>query len=422
MKYSELDLSKLLKILMYQKYSSEYENVNANLVYYELINRYYQKTGILLELNEDNKKLLYCWLRDEVGYKFLNELIKETIDKLTGNYKNKHAYFVLDNFSALSNIITLQISDSLLDMNKNMAPVSSTSKKETEDMVVEFLKEIDPSLEWLHIYKEAKDKKRIIYLDELSEEEIEEFSKKIQLNDLKKIANGCTYINGEQYIWVTRKNTTEDFISIVHEFIHYVVDYKNDVKELPHILLEFPAIFYELYSHKFLLQKGFSVEEINLLKVMRMNNSLYGASGISDVFEIINLYLLNGCVDKEMLIEKSKCSLQNTKHIVSNGTMDVLVKNNDGLLDPNTFALNEYENCVKKMISLIKDIYQCYPYIVGTYFSNRALEKKDDYTLLKMKYITENCSGLNVCDALEMINVNVDKLGIIPVSIGNELK
>ena len=101
MKYSDLSLTKLLEIIMYQKYSQDHTNINVNPIYKELINRYYQEEKVSLELNETNRKNLYRWLKDKVGYDLLNKLIKESIDKLTGNYKNKHAYFVLDNLSAI---------------------------------------------------------------------------------------------------------------------------------------------------------------------------------------------------------------------------------------------------------------------------------------------------------------------------------
>ena len=39
-----------------------------------------------------------------------------------------------------------------------------------------------------------------------------------------------------------------------------------------------------------------------------------------------------------------------------------------------------------------------------------------------MKYITENFAGLNVGDVLELMGVNIEKLGLTAFKLENELK
>ena len=405
MDYSKLDLKELLEFLMYHKCSDKFKNKDINPVYQEILNRFNKEENKTLVLSERAEKKLYIWLKNKVGYDFLNDLIQQAVNYITGNYSNKHSYFVLDNLPVIKNIIDLQINDSLLDMNKEMSSVSLIDKYKTEELFVGFLKKIDTSLEWLNIYYDARNNGNIVYLNDLTEEDEKKALHKFGLDKFEG-PNGCVHINGEQYIWLTRENTTEDFSSLVHEFMHYIVDLKNNPREIPHILVEFPSIFYELYSHKFLLEQGFAETELNLLKARRMNDSLYGASNVVDIFNIIKLYLINGRITERMLIERNPSSKK--------------LKNEN--LISHEFKLKEWEIVVEKLINMLDYVYFWYPYIICTYFSNRALENTDDYLLIKMKYITENFSSLNVYDALSLLNVPLDNLGIIPISYGNELK
>lgn len=419
--YSKYELKDLLEFIIYYNYDNKYSNFNITAIYEELINRYKQETGVTLKLNDKNKKFIYEWLRRKVGYDLLNIMLEQSVDYLTGNYQNKHSYFVLDNLQSISDVIKLQIKDSLLDINKQMVSASLVDKNKTEELFVSFLKHIDPSLEWLNLYYDAKSNGNIIYLDELTDKEKQETLKKFEMDEFKDI-NGCVHINGNQYIWLTRVNTTEDFISLLHEFIHYIVDLKNNSRDIPHVLVEFPSIFYELYSHKFLLEQGFSEEELNLLKAKRMNNSLYGASSITEIFEVIKMFLKNGEITERMLVDKHNKSINNAKTILLDNTVNKVFKKNNENLTHYQIETKVWENITEKIIKKLKYAYVWYPYIVGTYFSNRALENLDAYSLIKMKYITENFSLLNVYDALTILNIDLDKLGIIPISYGKGLK
>lgn len=419
--YSKYELKDLLEFIVYSKYDKKYSNFNITPVYQELINRYNQETGVNLMLNDKNKKFLYEWLRRKVGYVLLNSMLEHSIEYLTGNYQNKHSYFVLDNLSSISDVIRLQIKDSLIDMNKKMASVSVINKEKTEELFVSFLKYIDPSLEWLNMYYEAKLNGNIIYLDELTDEEKDKTLKKFEMDKFEDL-NGCVHINGNHYIWLTRVNTTEDFCSLLHEFIHYVVNQKNNFRNIPHILVEFPSIFYELYSHKFLLEQGFSEEELNLLKARRMSNSLYGATGIAEIFDVIKLFLKNDKVTERKLCDKYIKSVNNAKSVLLDEMADKVFKKNDEILTHYQVETKVWENIVEKIIKKLDYTYIWYPYIIGTYFTNKAIEKSDEFSMIKMKYITENISSLNVYDSLSLLNIDLDKLGIIPISYGNELK
>lgn len=419
--YSKYELKDLLEFIVYYNYDNKYSNFNIAAVYEELINRYKQETGVTLELNDKNKKFIYEWLRRKVGYDLLNIMLEQSVDYLTGNYQNKHSYFVLDNLQSISDVIKLQIKDSLLDINKQMASASLVDKNKTEELFVSFLKHIDPSLEWLNLYYDAKSNGNIIYLDELTNKEKQDTLEKFEMDEFEDI-NGYLHINGNQYIWLTRVNTTEDFTSLLHEFIHYIVDLKNNSRDIPHVLVEFPSIFYELYSHEFLLEQGFSEEELNLLKAKRMNNSLYGASSITEIFDVIKMFLKNGRITERMLVDKDNKSINNAKTILLDNTVNKVFKKNDENLTHYQIVTKVWENIIEKIIKKLNYAYIWYPYIIGTYFSNRALENLDAYSLIKMKYITENFSLLNVYDALTILNIDLDKLGIIPISYGKGLK
>lgn len=420
MDYTNKSLTELLRAIIYDKYDLD-DSIDINAVYVAVNKKYCDSIG--LDINKDiDRAFLYNWLKEKVGYDLLNEIIQETIDYLGEKNKNKHSFFLLENFVPLTDIIKSQINLSVREGNKNLQSLSYVPYEETEEMFIDYLKKIDPSLEWLNIYLEAKKQRKIVYLDEVTEEEKRTILHVLDVDNLEESPNGSLYMGGNQLIWLTKKYTIEDFNSLLHEFIHYVVNLKNIPKNVPHVLDEMPSIFYELYSHRYLLANGFSEEEINTLRYNRMQNSLYGASLVLDVFSLLSIYVERGKVDKEYLLDCKNKQLSNMRSLLNTSSMDTLLSMNKTLSNPLMALDKEWEENVRKMVTQLYTIHMWYPYVLDTYFANESLKNSNNYTISNMKYITENFAGLNVGDVLELMGVNIEKLGLTAFKLENELK
>ena len=152
--------------LYFQINQKELPNRTKNNRDQELKTIYEQKTGKSVSMMTRAKRnQLYEWLKKEIRYPLLNDLIKSEIGLLVDPYfalkltdEHQEDQFINTNLSSLLEIIRMQAADSIfLVLQDNTTSLSKITIKEREDIISKILLEIDPSGKWLMIYYEAKE-------------------------------------------------------------------------------------------------------------------------------------------------------------------------------------------------------------------------------------------------------------------------
>ena len=250
----------------------------------------------------------------------------------------------------------------------------------------EYLTEIDPTLKWLNIYKEAIEKGNIVY----TFPELEWY---------------CTNEYGEIMISAPLSNTLTDFPNLVHEFAHYIANL--NVREEDYIcnsIREYPSLFFEKHAIHFLRKKGYNEQDINRLLDIRnfytQNNEKTASSALLGIISQQEY----GKITKEKKIKQ--CTLEQTDKIQS-----IIKKYIFGIVDPTEESINAYIDEENEF--LLKDklfFNSSYPYIIATYLITKTNEALiDNPSLIRtVLEITENLVNETVESITEKLNITID--------------
>lgn len=372
----------------------------------------YEKIADYSGISSQNPEKLYEWLKEKARYPLLNELIKLTLlrlirplQTLSNTTVDITDYFIIDNLKQL-----IQIMDDMTAIWETMnseksTPLSKITKQEMNNLIIEILIEIDPSLHWKHLYQKALQTKKIIFLNELSEEE-----KQIILKKTDNDENLCIHDDqGNPYIIVNLTGTIKDVYILLHEFIHYISFYKNRNKKIPRTLLEFPSIFYELYTLSFLERKGYSKAEIDSMNTHRIENTVNLSINITVLCYYISIFLDNSEITEEEDIRAKKISIQQVASNISRDVKDSLEEINLDLSNAQETAHASCDECIQQLILYPEYFYKFYPYIIGNYLAIQTMKLKEDI-LTKMKQITENLASINPAIVFKMVGYNLENL------------
>jgi len=195
---------------------------------------------------------------------YLLKLIKEDLDD----------YYV-DNFNEIINMINDNYSYSM-DKKQRKQFFKIISVKELQSLINEFLVELDSSEEFGNLYADLYNQDKV---------HIEQ-----RPYEIDKLRGLYDPIKNE--INVGYSGNTSDFIKIIHEFAHYLVEYYNSQD---YLLVEFPAEYMENLAAQFLVKKGYasSIDEVLDFR----NADSIGMATYE--LEILGTYLNEGKVTKE---------------------------------------------------------------------------------------------------------------------------
>ena len=161
-----------------------------------------------LDINSENdKNILYEWIKEKTRYELLNYVIMSVIKIFSysvdnnGNMIKYTDPFVEKNIIPLINLVEKYLPNILENLSDQEFGLSSVSEEECQKLIKEYLVEVDPSLEWLTLYEDAIKNNKIIYLDKYSSEEQKQLLSKLGLS---YSSNFCTRIDGEPVIFITR--------------------------------------------------------------------------------------------------------------------------------------------------------------------------------------------------------------------------
>ena len=391
----EMNLIEIFLIIFTKKYELRYSSFD-NIDLKDLFKKVYEFYCIDNKQIPYNEDFLYNWLKEKYSYKLLTQLLDLLLDEILEKDK-----FMFYNLPWTINIMYDFLNNCSTKID-NTITYQYISKKETDTLVSEILKIIDPSLEWLKIYEECKKNNIIIYINEYDDEQLKKFSNNIGFDKFPRENKFINLGPGKNYIILDYKNNLDDTISTIHEFIHYIIQIKSI--KIPILLNEFFPIFYEMHALYFLKQQGYALNElISLFQNERIDDLCIIEFDLIPLFKYLKIFVENKFVTFEDdfnyyidLLEKIK--LQDSREFKK-------YKN----LKPEDLV---YKKCEKYIISLLNnDFFESYPYVMGAYLSFEAMSNFDKKTLVKIKKFLDS-NNIDPYDIFKFIGCDVEKLKI----------
>ena len=395
-KGDDQSLITFLKILLANKYKA-FENYNINITeeqlpmyiesIYSLVSIDYYETpeevvDSLFNMNKDEKKKLFEYLNQKYRNNLLNELLQDQVRYLTevSEYKQQDN-FEIDNIDELLKQTTQEMLSINLNDQENVK-MPSLTEKELDNLIVEFLIKIDPSLKWLKEYEEMKKNNQI------------------------KPGEAWNCANEDQWVINTKlTHTIEDFRCFIHEFIHYITVKNQKEEVLPIATKEFPSIYFETLAIKFLEEKGYSKDVINYMLNERNEWTEENVYNLYLMLGLLSNYLTNEEITLENEVERR---LQIPDELKRKIPEDLSF-----FYDISLQSINYSFDIANGYFLLYPEsIYEEYPYITGTYLADRAVEvtEKDPMFIYDMLSITDNLETTNPKDIIDLINQKHKKL------------
>lgn len=395
-KGDDQSLITFLKILLANKYKA-FENYDIKITeeqlpmyiesIYSLVAIDYYETpeevvDSLFNMNKDEKKKLFEYLNQKYRNSLLNELLQDQVRYLTevSEYKQQDN-FVIDNIDELLKQTTQEMLSINLNDQENVK-MPSLTEKELENLIVEFLIKIDPSLKWLKEYEEMKKNNQI------------------------KPGEAWNCANEDKWVINTKlTHTIEDFRCFIHEFIHYITVKNQKEEVLPIATKEFPSIYFETLAIKFLEEKGYSKDVINYMLNERNEWTEENVYNLYLMLGLLSNYLTNNEITPENEVERR---LQITDELKRKIPEDLSF-----FYDISLQSINYSFDIANGYFLLYPEsIYEEYPYITGTYLADRAVEvtEKDPMFIYDMLSITDNLETINPKDIIDLINQKHKKL------------
>ncbi len=366
------ELSELYKmVLLYKIYDGKDISYDIDEVWENIQGQYYRYNNVYT----DDRDILFSWMKEKARYPLLDNLmiqvfarfISEETSGPNGEMVKNEDYdpFFISNIYEMKRIFDNYKEE--IDIVKEKVNLSKLDRRKVTEMVCDILSEIDPTLEWLGIYKDVIDKKLIIYFDLLNKEEKLLFGEMMGIDFSEDDNNSCMFINSQKkaHIFLTYTGTINDVTNTVHEIVHYICRYKNDFEVEVPILKEFSSIFFELYSLEYLKRMGYSELELRTINSERINSIRTFYDDVMILYDYLIMLMENGKIDEEI----------DNDHEKADKCIDTLITN--------PFLLNEH-----------------YPYLMGYYLATNGIKrsKNDKFIVPMTKYLTDNLANVDAYD------------------------
>ncbi|MDD5888302.1 MAG: hypothetical protein PUC82_02305 [bacterium] len=298
---------------------------------------------------------LFNWLCKRSGLSLYNNLLQKEILTLS-NSKKPLDLFLVNNIEKITKIISDNFSAEEQEechQNLPLQNLTKLKKEQCDELCMEYLATIDPTLKWLEIYITAQENGHIKYTSNNRKWET--------------ISN-----HDDISIVAPLSGTIEDFISMIHEFSHYISLINLNIGEsIPLTLIEFPALFFEKTAYDFLLSKNYPQDEIALLQEQRDSWTQENYLSVLPYLNYLSGYLKND-------FKLNEYEVKNWHEV-----QDDYIEDQDECLNRNSFLITKHDAITKQ-----------YPYVIGSYLAQTALRKQNAApdTLKDIIYYTENLS------------------------------
>lgn len=222
-----------------------------------LIKDYFDENGTKEDFinyikTKNNTKELISKIKDKYRFASYNLVLDNIVEYLKdcGYLEPENMLEICGNIHFKMRELTIMKFIDQDELNHKLSSLPKMNKLKLEQYFKEFLNEINPEGILLRIYNEALKNKKI------------KISKKYQ-------NSYCVVENNDATLEIKETGTIEDFFTLSHEFMHYVMHVYNK-DSIPYSLEEFPSIFFEKYALDFLENKGYSTEELEVLHDFRI--------------------------------------------------------------------------------------------------------------------------------------------------------
>ena len=365
------------------------DNITDDMLWFVLACKFFDCKTQFDELSNflkyrNDKELIFEWLKQTQRFNTYNYLLE-----IASNYLKEYDFYFFDNINEIFSKMNEKNFDYVLSSEDLNYKLQKVSEEDFENIFFGFLDKIKAPKEWKKIYIDLKNNNRIIF----------EESKDGKDNSKCFIDN-----DGIRKIKVTTDGTVNDFISFVHEFIHYI-SLQKDMP--PFSLLEFSSIYYERVAAIHLINIGF---DENIIKSVIENRNKNNFGKYYDLFGILLdmcRYNKKGNIIREDKIELLKKATEATNECVENLINIFLEAGNPTdelqslIIKDCDFGKKVDDECDYYIMEFIKNgllVLDGYQYLTDSYLADSVLEKEDDDDTIfdKMVFITENLSDFNI--------------------------
>ena len=337
---------------------------------FSYLEKFYFKYDILDDIDDDDMEYL-------VKYKIehcYEDLLKIKIDKakLSSYYP-----LIRDNMIDIMKIAMDMriIANGEIDINKNLGKKPEINHKTFEKLVVGALAYIDPTNGLVEEYLEANKEGRIKLHP-------------AEKGNISECHHYVDIISGELTNWdidLYMDGTIEDVKDLVHELAHHHY-FKNDesIRENNVLFAEYPSIYFEYKTLEYLEQVGYTKEEIMPIKINRMKTN---QRNINHHYpSLFTIHVNSFEKDGEYNIEPVK------RYVESNWQREFRREVETSSPRSRKRLLNRIEYLNKtRTLSTIENDVALFEYVIGTYFTLKAIENlSHEDTLRVLEYIQNN--------------------------------
>lgn len=371
-----------------------------NCVYSAMAAQYYKENNtkekivdFMFDLPEEDKKTIFDWVNERRRFDLLNNLLDEQCQVIIQSNYETEVYdpFMQNNMEEIVDIIDKNFSNKgiIIIEEEKETQLPLLSKEELDKLAIEYLADIDPTLKWVKVFKEAKEKGKIVYGI-----------------PTEGVIWCCALENDEYNIVAPLTGTISDFRDLMHEFGHYICLKDSSLDNTPRALCEYPSIFLESHSLKFLKKKGYSDEVISYLDKQRTYWTQGNSLDVCHVLQYICKKNKNGPItlESEMLSIKDKEGIK-----VPEEVSDLLSK---FLSTHKKVIVNTID--IENIFLLTKPtcVFKEYPYIIGRYLSNKTMEnlEQNPEAINTFMTITENIINETPQTIIKKLNLDATEL------------
>ena len=274
--------------------------------------------------------------------------------------------------------------------SKEDIPIPSLSLEQVEILFLDFLRQINSPEEWFNLYYFLKAKNYITF-------------EKINITS-QQDSSEC-YLDTEDLNYKLRicnHDNLHTFISLVHEFIHYVTLQKG---EKFYALLEFPSIYYERKAKQYLIDKGYDPKMVeNILFRVKYNHNNYSVS--NELLSDIAHYSKGNSIRREekiLALEKEHQLMIQAQRLLNPELQSI----DSSILENRDYGKEVDEACDYYIIesTMKMDALMGIEYPVADYLVQKILEINDPMIEQKMIDVTTNLVDYNVSRLLEYFSL-----------------
>ena len=415
-KVENMSLNELYSILLakktipIQKWNDILYYYSEDDIYKEINKYYYYAFSDKLNINNNNEReKLYKWVQKECRYGVLEGYIKYILGKICETPNKDINLFILYNIIPLFDDIYDEMFTYIYSFETINCYLTPLNKEKVIDLVKKILLEIDPSGEWLNIYNSIIMDDRVVYINELSKKEEENLKIKLGISSDKELGDACIISpSGNTQMMLKYNGNIGDVGNTIHEFVHYISEHNS--KNIMPILREFPSIFFELYAFDYLVRIGYSENEVNMFKKLRLENTMDSIVNTIPIRRYISMFVNN----LELTMEED---LFYQKQLLHNNEINIL---NDSIIRDMIYEICDY--CIKNIMLYPDNLEESSAYVIGNFLALYANLNINDNILSLVKDYTERMANVDPYELFIGINLPVEELGIKDVRGKRKIK